>query len=364
LGINLDDKDIIYKWKLRGFYSFIKLLIYLLRNSLAGLLDVFYTPLKFAVHGDLAALMFNKKTIERNFFTNSNDLIFFPPYGAHYGDVINLLYFSKSIFETRGKKLTIVSPDNKIAKICKMFEHTDFIYYPALKDKSIYWVKGPLYIFIFGKIRDGHVNFINHNFVPFYEETIGITNLSLFERKLGIKLTMKNVSLPLIDFDAKENLNNKIASLGFVRNKTVLVNIESRAISMNISLNFWKKTINRLVKAGFGVILNNRIEELEGPEVKYLQLDWNELIPAAEYCSNVISIRNGICDLLQFTDTKLIIIYPVIDINGSVQNKFYFKFSQLYLKELMSNPTNLTELAYTPSLEDELISRIVKLIAP
>lgn len=358
----MDDKNVIYKWRPKGINSFIKLLIYIVREFLAGLIFIFYYPLKLAVQGDLASLKLNKKTIERNFVVNSNELLFFPPFDAHYGDVINLLFFSKSIFETRGKKLTIVSSDHKLAKICRMFEHTDFRYYPALKNRSILWIMGPLYILIFGKVKEGRVNFINSSFFLFFEELIGVTTLSLFERKLEIKLTMKNVSLPLIDFEDKEHTKNKIAGLGFERNRTVLVNIESRAINMNFSLSFWKKTIDHLVEGGFSVILNNKIEELESPQIKYLQLDWNELIPAAEYCGNVISIRNGICDLLQFIDIKLIIIYPVLDMNGAVQNKFYFKFAQLYSKELVLNPSNLIELAYAPALEDELSSRIIKLI--
>lgn len=359
----MDDKNVIYKWRPKGIYFSIKLLIYFLREFLAELIYIIFNLFKSTVQGDLAIFKLNKKTIERNFVDNSNELLFFPPFDAHYGDVINLLFFSKSIFETREKKLTIVSSDHKLAKICKMFEHTDFRYYPTLKNRSIFWIMGPLYILIFGKVKEGRVNFINLTFSLFFEELIGVTTLSLFERKLGMKLTMNNVSLPLIDFEEKVHTNNRIAGLGFVRNRTVLVNIESRAISStNVSLNFWKKTINHLVERGFSVLLNNKIEQFEGPQIKYLHLEWNELIPAAEYCGNFISIRNGICDLLQFTDIKLIIIYPILNIHGIIQNRFYFKFAQLYLNELVSNPSNLIELAYTPDLEDELSSRIVKLI--
>lgn len=358
----MDDKNVIYKWGPKRIYSFIKLLIYLLGEFLAGLTFIFFYPFKSAVQGNLSSLRLNKKAIERNFFVNSNELLFFPPFDAHYGDVINLLFFSKSIFETRGKKLTIVSSDYKLAKICRMFEHTDFRYCPTLANSSIYWIMGPLYILIFGKVKDRRINFINSSFFLFFEELIGVTTLSLFERKLGIKLTMSNVSLPFVGFEEKEHTKNKIADLGFVRNKTVLVNVESRAINMNISLNFWKRTINHLVEGGFSVVLNNKIEELESPQIKYLQLEWNELIPAAEYCGNVISIRNGICDLLQFTDIKLIILYPILDMNGALQNRFYFKFTQVYLRELKLNPSNLIEFAYSPTLEEELSSRIVKLI--
>lgn len=360
--VNLDDKNAIYEWDAKESRQFLKLFIYILRNLFSNLSAVVYNTLNSVVRGYLFKLLRDKKTIERDFYSNPNLLLFFPPFDAHYGDVINLLYFSNVIFQTKGKTLTIVSSDYKLGKICLMFEHASFIYYPTLKNKSIYWLMGPLYALIFRRVKVGRVNFINHPIFPFFEELIGITTLSMFEKKLRVKLTMDNITLPVTDFDVGKKIYDKLAQLGFIRGKTVLINIESRAINMKLSLIFWKKTILNLTEAGFGVILNNKIMELEGPNVKYLHMEWNELIPATKYCGQIISIRNGICDLLQFIDVRMIIIYPLLDMNGSVQNKFYFKFSQLYLKELIPNPPNIIELAYAPDFEDELSSRIANLI--
>lgn len=358
----MDDQEIIYKWNPKGIRPFMKLFTYIVRQFLFGLMYSTFSSIESIVQGDFASLMHHKKTIERSLFGDVNEILFFPPFDAHYGDVINLLFFAKSFFEKNKKKLTLISPDHKLAAICKMFDNVNFLYYPTLKNKSIYWIMGPLYLLTFRKIRETKVNFINHTFFLIFEELIGVRTLSMFEKKLGVKLELNNLSIPSVDFKDARRVFDKIASLGFVRNNTVFLNIESRAINMNISINFWGKTIHNIVKRGYSVILNNPIEEFESQQVKYLPLDWDELIPAAEYCGTVISIRNGICDLLQFTHVKLIIIYPILDVDNNIQNKFYFKFTQLYLRELIHNPSNLFELAYFQSSENELSSQIANLV--
>lgn len=76
-----------------------------------------------------------------------------------------------------------------------------------------------------------------------------------------------------------------------------------------LSEHFWEILANLLIDLGFTVYTNVKgSEELAIPGTTALRADLATMAAICEFCRLVISFRSGICDVLAFTETNLIVI--------------------------------------------------------
>lgn len=75
-----------------------------------------------------------------------------------------------------------------------------------------------------------------------------------------------------------------------------------------LSVGFWEKVANSFLNKGFDVFTNVAKDEVPIKGTKELCVDLKYIPKYAEMSKLVLSIRSGLCDILAFTNTKLIII--------------------------------------------------------
>lgn len=96
--------------------------------------------------------------------------------------------------------------------------------------------------------------------------------------------------------------------------KTILLAPDANSIS-NVDPVFWKQLAEKLIHNGFTLVLNSDFNLSEERAI-YFNIPLKQIVPFSKLAGNVISIRNGLCDLLSIYDVKLVVVYPKIYWNG------------------------------------------------
>jgi hypothetical protein len=223
------------------------------------------------------------------------------PFGI--GDTYFTCGFANEILKTHGgKKITVfVKPNHSfIPSIFPEISKTVVIQFPFnIKYLGHYDLK-------MGKPFYSH--FIDNDLV----NLIGYNNFTLLDcYKVIFRLNMHScLSNPLRpsenEFKKAEEvfLKNKLSKL-----KTVILAPEAKSTSV-INKNFWIDLSKELNNNGFIPVGNsiNHKNNIQGIQTLNLPL---EIIRAfAELSGFVVSIRNGLCDLLSDVNISLVVIYP------------------------------------------------------
>jgi hypothetical protein len=104
---------------------------------------------------------------------------------------------------------------------------------------------------------------------------------------------------------AKEILTNK----HYIPKKTVILAPDAVSTAV-IPDKFWLELAVALSKNGYKILFNKRTTSSTFHGYECLDCDLGEIIPISELAGTVISVRNGLCDLLSTAKSNLIVLYP------------------------------------------------------
>lgn len=134
--------------------------------------------------------------------------------------------------------------------------------------------------------------------------------LDTYKSTLGLEQSVKPAK-PTTGNESKKRAYAKFNMLGLKVGKTVVVfpNANTHKIENNI---FWKKILDTLKTRGFVIVGNSKPKEKIFLDINRVNLEIDELLPFVELAGYMISVRNGICDLLSSANATKFILYPDI----------------------------------------------------
>ncbi len=161
-----------------------------------------------------------------------------------------------------------------------------------------------------------------HPCQSYFENTkplLGYKNINLLDIcKLTLNLDFKaEISMPVIEEKYRISAQKKFKNLNLRQGKTVIIAPEARTVQV-LGLSFWKELVKELKEKGYDVFLNAVDKDSIFDGVEYEFIRFAEIIPFANLCGHVISVRSGLCDVLAVLDCRLHVIYP---------GQQYYKFS-------------------------------------
>jgi len=288
-----------------------------------------------------------------------DELLFIPPYAGHFGDIINLLSFSKALKLEKPVKMSIIVFNEKQFELASLFKSdlkriikVD----PGNIDYDFYPIYGLIYFIIFRSIKKGKINYINHIIPLTLSCLIGDTAYIFSKRKLNIKNSEKRFSIPIVDYETRNSVLLKLEKMGFEKGKTIVINPYSNVIKDELT-DFWNSLVQELKKLKFKVITNVVGDQKPISGTVGMHTTWGEIISMAEFSGTVISIRSGFNDLLQFAQCRLVNIYPVKYLNGLPREKSYINYSSLF-----TNNSNHLDLIIENEMHEVAIERILHFV--
>lgn len=163
----------------------------------------------------------------------------------------------------------------------------------------------------------GDANFLNYTGLSCAS---GLTNLEMIKSLLGLSLVTKPVP-PLPVSNSIKEAKKLFKSMNLTRGKTVLIAPFAKSYPHKLSENWWSLVVSKLLNEGFKVVNNiasgvsfsskdirDNVDFIEGSIPLVIPIGL--VIPFAELCGSFIGVRSGLCDLLAFSNTNKIIIYP------------------------------------------------------
>jgi len=161
-----------------------------------------------------------------------------------------------------------------------------------------------------------------HPCQSYFENTkplLGYKNINLLDIcKLTLNLDFKaEISMPVIDEKYRISAEEKFKNHHLRQGKTVIIAPEARTVEV-LGVSFWKELVKELKEKGYDVFLNAIDKDSIFDGVEYEFVSFGEIIPFANLCGHVISVRSGLCDILAVSDCRLHVIYP---------RQQYYKFS-------------------------------------
>lgn len=271
------------------------------------------------------------------------------PFGI--GDIIIICMLFESLKKKYGDNIKIIAKKkfSDIPRIFNLFNNFIFFEY---SENSIIQTKQD-------RIKKGKI-FVPHSLLN--PELLGI------ERVLGYK------SISLIDyykiiFDLDENcaisspdLNNidfSGAKSFFEKERinpegTIILFPEANSVEL-LPIEFWQKVVTKLENLELNTIINLNIKsELKGSLSQYriMSLGIMDTIAACILSKKIISIRSGMLDMLYFSGSKIVSLYP----NQASLQKFN-------IKNLYGDNELVLEVIYNNELADPQTKQIINFIA-
>jgi len=183
----------------------------------------------------------------------------------------------------------------------------------------------------------------------FYYETSTMENLY----KSLLYMLPKDVSAMRPDLSRLPDVRDIARSIGIEPGKSVLLFPYANSIQM-IDIGFWNALTEQLVKEGFICYTNAagpKEKPLFGTEI--VSLGIAETAAFVQHCGNMVSLRNGMCDITQYVQCKMAVIYSDKD-RASTRH--------FYGLDGMDKPSELIEFNYSASDESKVIEKIVAFI--
>ena len=209
--------------------------------------------------------------------------------------------------------------------LMKMFNITDYVIVETFVNKILY----PININKTSFPQKGDIWFVN---VRYNKETIKKSGYECFNNfkeeilnLLNLPLNTK-LSLPANKLEISEELNKKINFYNSL-DKTILFIPEANSVVAG-DLKYWEKLASLLQKSGYCVISNVICKE---HYLKNASLNENfkmeDLIALGFSCKAVVSIRNGMCDILNSRGKNLFVFDTS---QTTAQSKKFFNVNAMY----------------------------------
>jgi len=262
-----------------------------------------------------------------------DELLFIPSYAGHLGDVVNLLSLSKPVMLEKSLKMSIIVFDEKQFEIASLFKSDlkRIIWVdPGNLDYNFYPIRGLIYFIIFRSIKRGKINYINYILPSRLTWLIFDSFYNYHKWILNIKNPERKFSTPMVDYETRSSVYLRLERMGFEKEKTIIINPYSYTIKDELT-SFWNNLVHELKKLKFEVITYVIGDQKPISGTAGLSSTLNEIIPIAEFCGTVISIRSGFNDLLQFAQCRLVNIYPAKHLFGLPKEKSMINIFSLYI---------------------------------
>lgn len=117
------------------------------------------------------------------------------------------------------------------------------------------------------------------------------------------------ISLPTISEASKKQAKKLFESLNLKENKTVIVAPEAKSC-MSLDRNFYKSLCRKLKEKGYAVFLNVTDISNSLADTKQSFLPIELVVPFADLCGHIISVRSGFCEVASSSNAKFHVIYP------------------------------------------------------
>jgi len=267
------------------------------------------------------------------------------------GDVLFLCSLMASFKLKNGGKVAVIVRKNH-ASIVEMFCDVDFCislnsisfecYEYTKISKSSIIKKGQLFM--------PHV--VNESFSDSLL-VLGYKNFNVVDVfKMMLRLDMNSkISQPDFRFCNAEKAKKFLADNDFNPNKTVIL-FPTAFTCHQINSDFWKNTIQSLTSLGFNILVNylgdNDDFVFNQKNIVRINQSLDDVVALSLLCAGIISLRSGICDLLCFTDKKIVALYP--------DDKSYKDFN---LKNIFEQRSNLLEIVLDKNCDQGLAEKEV-----
>ena len=242
--------------------------------------------------------------------------------------MVDLLSLSKPVMLEKSLKMSIIVFDERQFEIASLFKsdlkriiRVD----PGNLDYDFFPIRGLSYFIIFRFIKQGKINYINYIF-PFRLLSLIYGSVYNYHKWiLNIKNSERKFSTPMVDYETRSSVYLRLERMGFEKGKTIIINPYSNSIKGELT-SFWNNLVHELKKLKFEVITYVIGDQKPISGTAGLSSTLNEIIPIAEFCGTVKSIRSGFNDLLQFAQCRLVNIYPakyLFGVSIDKSNKFF-----------------------------------------
>ena len=243
------------------------------------------------------------------------------PLGA-FGDSLVVFKLIKEFKKNRGEKVLIISNQERILKLAKMFPDID-----ETKLISSEFCENRINnINNVSKIKLGKVFSCHLYFRDFIFSKTSKNMLARSRDFLGIKDDIYGES-PVI---AEESIieADKIINHYELKNKKIVL-LSPFATTMNqdsLSENFWFNIAKILEEKGYKVVFNgNFFPENNNREFINIFSDINTMVAFANICHAIIGIRSGILDVFRdATNVKMFVVYNHNHSTFSLEEDFYW----------------------------------------
>jgi len=239
-------------------------------------------------------------------FRNDTLYIMVPP---HTGDVYALC----SLVEEIKKKSNI----SRVAIVCHR-KYRDLVFsFPGVDEmvecpqwfsEYLPWFKitNPLKI---NELKPGSLVIANPGIVEKIVRFDDKTFWDFFRYQLGISVDTK-FSLPQ---SLKPPSEGVIELIEKYKNfdKILYLFPSSRAIKLTVEIeNVVRKVVEELISLGWLIVTNDLPDYLKGMDLVLARLSFTDVIHYANYCKRVLAVRNGIVDILNASNARIVVLYP------------------------------------------------------
>lgn len=137
----------------------------------------------------------------------------------------------------------------------------------------------------------------------------GVSLLDIYRRILNIPLTSTKLLKPDVSFEIKKRAQSRCETLNLPRGRTAVLFPEAVSVNM-IDHNFWRELAIKLKEDGWTVCVSVKDPKNLIPNTVQINCPAEEIIPIAEYCGWLITIRSGVCELVSSASCRKTVIYP------------------------------------------------------
>ena len=289
----------------REFFRLINQFLFFIKSD--------YKIIKYNANQDLLIDVNQELFIESKY----NDYWIIMPLSA-FGDSLVVFKFIKEFKKNRGGKVLVVSNQERILKLARMFPDID-----ETKLVSSEFCENKLNTV--SKIKLGKVFSCHLYFRELLFNKISKNMLARSRDFLGIKDDIYGES-PVISAESIIEANKIINNYKLENQKIVLISPFSVSMNANpLSKNFWLNMARTLEKKGYKVVFNrNILPENNNQEFINIFSDINVMVAFSNICHTIIGLRSGILDVFRdATNVKMFVIYNHIHPAVSVED-FHF----------------------------------------
>lgn len=251
------------------------------------------------------------------------------------GDTLIFLSLLDSYYKTypTNEKVNIVIQKNHVALLNEYKNYINDFY---IVESNI--MEGLMHFAFAGKLPE-NVKFILPRGAS---EFLGYKNLSIWDLQyLNLGISEKSEPLVPVFNDSVYLLNELKEKKKIVKNKTVIISPDATSVDL-VSKDIWKEIILFCKSQNMTIILNSRQRSsISGITTVFCEVD--ELYKIVEYAGYYIGLRSGLCDLIAFTNSKMLVIYPSCSENNV---KKMYTFSNIPLKNHIVEKYDYEVIAY------------------